>query len=334
MSYREVGHIARELIRLARKTPPEHFQDLALECVHTFIPFDSALWATGTMHGDEPRTHAVHLYHLPPQIMQDYQLIQSQDILLARLIDTRTHNQTWDIYDIIDRESFVQTPFYTSYCKPYGLEQLLSTSHYDDTTSLYSIISLYRSAPQQPFSQIQKVLKNVLVPLLVETRNLNLFLDLQHDDKIPMHHAIAICDSQSLIMEAEPAFAPLIRSQWPDWQGPLLPFDATLLHQPRRFGAIVLWAEKKHELLHIHVRQTNSIDRLTPCQQTIVSLVAQGLSNKAIAIQADLSPKTVGNHLHNIYRQLGISNRHQLISLYKRESTASPAVEDTRAHCP
>ncbi len=330
MSFLESGHIARDLIQLARNTPPEHFQDRALECVHTAIPFDSALWATGTMRGDQATTHSVHLYRLPPQIMQDYALVQPQDVLLARLIETRMHNQTWDIYDIIDREHFVQTPFYTSYCQPYGLEQLLSTSHFDSTTSLYSIISLYRSDPQQPFTPAQKALKNILMPLLVETRNLNLFIDLKRGNT-PMHHAIAICDAQSLIMEAEPAFASLIRSQWPDWYGPLLPFDATLLKQARRFGAIVLWTEPNHELLEVHARPVTPIDRLTPGQQTIVSLVARDLSNKAIALQAGLSPKTVGNHLHNIYRQLGISNRHQLITLYKREGSALLPMADTEA---
>ncbi len=319
MTHQEPGHIACDLIHLARNTPPEHFQDRALERVCAAIPFDSALWATGTMRNQEARAHSVHLYRLPQQIMQDYVLIQSQDILLDKLIETRMHNQTWDIIDIIERDTFVQTPFYTSYCKPYGLEHLLSTSHYDDTTSLYSIISLYRSDPQQPFSQAQKTLKNKLMPLLVETRNLNLFIDLKRDNT-PMHHAIAICDPQSLIMEAEPAFASLIRSQWPDWQGPLLPFDATLLQQPQHFGAIVLWTESCHGLLEVHVRPINRIDRLTPGQYAIVELVAQGLSNKGIATQLGLSPKTVGNHLHKIYQQLGISSRHQLISLYRHES--------------
>ena len=38
-------------------------------------------------------------------------------------------------------------------------------------------------------------------------------------------------------------------------------------------------------------------------------LVAAGKSNKAIGKALDISPRTVGTHLSNIYGKLGASNR-------------------------
>lgn len=48
---------------------------------------------------------------------------------------------------------------------------------------------------------------------------------------------------------------------------------------------------------------------LTPREQVIAEAAATGLSNKMIAARLGISPRTVGNHLHHIYRKLAISSR-------------------------
>jgi DNA-binding NarL/FixJ family response regulator len=47
----------------------------------------------------------------------------------------------------------------------------------------------------------------------------------------------------------------------------------------------------------------------TPHQLAVLRLVAEGLSNQAIAIRLAISSQTVRNHLHNIYARLGISSK-------------------------
>jgi DNA-binding NarL/FixJ family response regulator len=51
---------------------------------------------------------------------------------------------------------------------------------------------------------------------------------------------------------------------------------------------------------------------LTPQQQFIARLAAQGLSNRAIADRLVLSPRTVGSHLYQIFPKLGVVSRRQL----------------------
>jgi HD-GYP domain-containing protein (c-di-GMP phosphodiesterase class II) len=48
---------------------------------------------------------------------------------------------------------------------------------------------------------------------------------------------------------------------------------------------------------------------LTARESDALGLLAQGLSNKGIAHQLGISPKTVGNHVERIYTKLGVSNR-------------------------
>ncbi|HUR03776.1 MAG TPA: AAA family ATPase [Nonomuraea sp.] len=57
------------------------------------------------------------------------------------------------------------------------------------------------------------------------------------------------------------------------------------------------------------------LTELTPQEVQIVRLAAQGLSNKDIAAQLFLSPRTVGYHLYKAYPKLGIASRGDLAAL-------------------
>ena len=52
--------------------------------------------------------------------------------------------------------------------------------------------------------------------------------------------------------------------------------------------------------------------RLTPTEQTVAHLIAQGLTNREAATRLYVSPKTVDYHLGNIYAKLGITSRRDL----------------------
>lgn len=52
---------------------------------------------------------------------------------------------------------------------------------------------------------------------------------------------------------------------------------------------------------------------LTPKETKIAKAVAQGLSNKEAANEANVTEKTVKFHLTNIYKKLNVKSRAQLI---------------------
>jgi two-component system nitrate/nitrite response regulator NarL len=54
-------------------------------------------------------------------------------------------------------------------------------------------------------------------------------------------------------------------------------------------------------------------------RQIVLTLVASGLSNKAIGRQLELSEGTVKVHMHNIFTKLGIGNRTALVAWHARE---------------
>jgi DNA-binding CsgD family transcriptional regulator len=80
------------------------------------------------------------------------------------------------------------------------------------------------------------------------------------------------------------------------------------------------WAERTRTELAATGTTGRAADRslagsLTPQEMQIVRLAAQGMSNKDIAAQLFLSPRTVGHHLYKAYPKVGVASRSELADL-------------------
>ena len=69
--------------------------------------------------------------------------------------------------------------------------------------------------------------------------------------------------------------------------------------------------------------------QLTRREEEIVDLVAQGLTNREISEQLNLSTHTVKNYLFRIFDKLGVSSRVELVlyAVQRRQSQASPSAD-------
>ncbi|MEV0201523.1 LuxR family transcriptional regulator [Nonomuraea sp. NPDC050691] len=79
-----------------------------------------------------------------------------------------------------------------------------------------------------------------------------------------------------------------------------------------------------------HGTDVASLHRLTPQELQVVRLAAAGLSNRDIAGQLFLSPKTVAQHLYKAYPKLGVTSRTQLGHLDLGTSPATGSSPDRR----
>jgi DNA-binding NarL/FixJ family response regulator len=77
----------------------------------------------------------------------------------------------------------------------------------------------------------------------------------------------------------------------------------------------------------VRVRQPSAarpFPELTDREFEILDLVAEGLDNGAIARRLVLSPKTVRNHVSNVFTKIGAADRAQAIVLGRRQGLGEP----------
>jgi DNA-binding CsgD family transcriptional regulator len=60
--------------------------------------------------------------------------------------------------------------------------------------------------------------------------------------------------------------------------------------------------------------------QITPREEEVINLLLTGSSNREISDTLFISPKTVENHLYNIYQKVGVNNRVQLFQLIRINS--------------
>jgi DNA-binding CsgD family transcriptional regulator len=87
----------------------------------------------------------------------------------------------------------------------------------------------------------------------------------------------------------------------------------------QRLGAST-WADRARDELRAtgetaRRRQPGALATLTPQELRIVAAVSEGASNREIAAQLFLSPRTIAYHLRKVFQKTGISSRGELIRL-------------------
>lgn len=304
------------LHRGAAEQPFESFVDWALGALKEHIPFDSGLWACGHAGPDgAPVVHSHWLYHQPAQLMVDYAPLAHQDTVFAESL------QKPGISVVADARLSVPAVF-GAYLDRYRIEHVLTTCDVDPVTGLLDDIALWRAERARPFGEAERRFMQAAFPHLIEafTRNRLNHLSSVASSRSAGPWSAAAADRTGLLHYAENRFPQLLREQWPDWLGPLLPpplAEAVAAGEARRSAGekLVVRITPLHDLMLLQARPCAAIDRLTAREREIAIHTAQGLSHKDIARLLDLSPATVRNHLATACRRLGARNKAQLAAL-------------------
>lgn len=165
------------------------------------------------------------------------------------------------------------------------------------------------------FDEMERAFLHSLVPLLVDTWRLNRQKAVQGDRRngAPPIEALAICDGQGWLHASGQAFASLVRTEWPDWDGLHIPPAILRLLATGFVGARVsVTITPVNDLWLLAFRRRTQIDRLTPRERDIARWFGRGLGYREVAEALCISPSTARNHLKNIYDKLEINSKLEL----------------------
>lgn len=307
---RGLCHAILQLHRAGREASFARFQPAALELIQEILPFDSAWWGNATAEPME--IHRLYLFNCDETILEAYVPYMEQDFFRAALL--KTPGTTINMVDLITRERYVRTDLYRQVGQRYRVEWSFGTLLVEPVSSLQEFLTLWRHDGNNPFTETERLSKELLMPHLSEAHRaarLREILDGAH----VRHDCWAGVDERGFLREVSPAFIHWLREHWPGWQGCRLPealLECVRLATPFQTGQMKLQIVRKGSFRYLRALALSAVDSLSPREGDIATRYARGATYAAIALALGLAPTTVRNHIANCYRKLAVNNKTEL----------------------
>jgi DNA-binding CsgD family transcriptional regulator len=304
------SHLLLTIYKLAQELPVSEFQDAILSALKGSLPFDSAVWGTGTMTKAGIDQHSTHLHHASEAMVLAYNKVKHQDSAAALVTQQQTttlaFNADVDLGGPGQREIL-------AYCREYGHRNYLITSDIHPTTKFTHWISLYRKSPEQICTADEAQLLASLAPHLMQALAINriIHLDKLSGDKARERWCVAIADTRGRIYHANAPFWKLLGSDWNVDDTDTLPkaLLKTLIVNDQVLGRnVIVQRSLENDLLYIKVRQRQPVDQLSAREFLVAKLLVEGLTQKEVASKLGRSQETIRSQLREIFRKLEIKN--------------------------
>ncbi len=298
------------LYRGADRIPTGEFKNWALNEAKVLIPFDSCVWGIET----DRQGIINHLHNcgfIPSWLLHQHEDKLSRDLRL-------NIGQTFNVNVATE---YTGTGIYEFHYRRFAIEHILGTDTIDADTQLLNTMSLYRSDPNQPFTEVERALKEVIFPHLIEAVRKNWLVNLPHlfpGNQRSNLNSVATSDSGGILQIAMSSFIEICRLEWPEWTGPALPEAVRKVMQMDALKfigrKIVISMSLQDDLLLLRARPKLAADDLTARELEVAQRFATGLNYKAIAQGLSVSPSTIRGHLTKIYSKLDINEKASLVA--------------------
>lgn len=300
---------------------PDDFRPWVLSELRKQIPFDSAVWvAAATAEAVRSAPYACYLHNQPENLRRDELLLTPMTILSRRAI--RVPGETVSIP--IHWSSCGRSALFFPFMDRYDIAYASLTVVVDPVTRLFVAVALCRNIGGAPFHEEECLFLRALMPHMVETWSTNRLLALHREGACSGEnvHATAIVNQELSLQVCGNQFADLLRSEWPDWEGPFVPSALTKIarHEKGRHvgGTIVVHACPVKDEILLRARRRTGFDCLGRRELEVATRFAAGNTQKEIARELSLSPSTVSNHLVNVYEKLAVRNKAQLVRIFAK----------------
>lgn len=298
------------IYRLAQELPVSQFQDAILFALKKSLPFDSAVWGTGTMTSAGIDQHSTHLHQASEVMLLAYNKVKHQDTAAAQVTQQQTMAIAFNAD--IDLGGPDQTDI-RAYCHEFGHRNYLITCDIHPITKFTHWISLYREDPRGLCTEDETQILASLAPHLMQALAINriIHLDKLSGDIARERWCVAIADTRGMIYHATATFRKLLACDWNADNTETLP-AALLLHllaDNQVLGRkVIVRRSLENDLLYIKARPRQPVDGLSTREYLVAKLLVDGLSQKEVANKLGRSPETIRSQVREVFRKLEIKN--------------------------
>ncbi|MBK4736314.1 helix-turn-helix transcriptional regulator [Noviherbaspirillum pedocola] len=262
--------------------------------------------------------NGIHLHDAPkeklverPKIFGSEKLnangrLSSGDFVLSKALSQRNQSVAADLTSISDQTI-------ANYCRKYDTWHSLTFVSNTSANGLIPTIAFWRASKSGSYSAKHQYLANIALPHLLQAREINRRL-IPHSSPDTTTSAMALATEDGCLDFVSPQTLRLLQLEWPQWTPPLLP--GTLLNTIKqtkslsfRGRRIDVRANIQGNMLCLMIRARSPYASLTEAERRIAKCAALGMQYKEIGKQFDISPATVRNQLHAVYKKLGVANK-------------------------
>ena len=295
------------LYGLSHQLPIDAFQDAALALVKHRVPFDTAMWGSGTLAPAGMDIHSLHLHRTSPEMLQAYDEHKAHDLPAMAVGRHRSATGAFHV------PVAVADPGLRDFAQRFGHQNMFISADTDPDTRRTQWLSLYRADVDAHCTENERQRLQQLRPHLMQALAMN---RMTHLGRLTAPAdgpdcGLAVADLRGVVLHADAQFESLLRTEWAGWcRGALAPAllqrlqDGALQFKGR---AVVVQRHVEHRLLFLRARARCRADALSARELQVARLVAQGHTHKQVAQHLVRAPATVRNHVQAIYAKLEVS---------------------------
>lgn len=312
----ELSDLLLGLYVASKEMATSDFRRHALTQIGRHVPFDAVWWAMATqMDTGSSYVHDSYIDGMP----DDCAVLMnatSQDNVIAQ-----TCSSSPGICFYFPPEQVFGNLQTALLAKHMGISQVLCIAWRSEIPQLSTFLSFARRKSTVPFTDGERRSIECLMPHLANMLTTSMvmkFASIRSRDS-EVRSAMAVVDEIGMLHVAEPGFERLIRLEWPEWRGPLLPaplLAAIASNRSNHLGkAVVASLDLVRESRLVTLAKRSPGDLLSPRERTVAEGFAKGESYKELAKRLGLSPATVRHHLRAIYEKLGVADKAALATV-------------------
>jgi DNA-binding CsgD family transcriptional regulator len=311
-------HFILDLYRSAQHCSLPLFSEYAFQQLKKHVHFDSAGIADCSigpanrilMQTVQLHSTTLERFHERTDVVGSEALaangaVNSRDVLMQAAFLNRGRSA------IVDIASTFSDPVVLDYCRRYDTAHALAFIDGNVTASEFCGVSLWRADKRRPFTPTEGKTASRLLSHMILARKMNQRVHAQAE---PASSVNVRCNADGQLYLVNQRAIELLRLEWTEWGSPLLPKQLMLsLRQSRENAyhgdAITVRAKMDGEILNLAITQNTPPAGLTSAEWRVAVLAMEGRRYKEIGRELGISPATVRNQLHAIYRKLNVSNK-------------------------